>query len=159
MLTDSQKAALHSDMMAVPELATAIATGDDPAIADYYNQLAAPDFYVWRTAIWPSEYREAIVWTEVDQLLDGKARIFEWITNRLASPIDASKPNIRQGIQDAFSAAASTRAALIAIAKRKASRAEKLLATGTGSQAVPATMGYEGPMSYTDASDARAWGG
>jgi hypothetical protein len=33
---------------------------------------------------------------------------------------------------------------------------EKLLATGTGSDGSPATMGFEGPISYQDVQAARA---
>jgi hypothetical protein len=39
--------------------------------------------------------------------------------------------------------------------KRLASRVEQLFATGTGSDAVPATLGFEGPISVNDVEAAR----
>jgi len=50
---------------------------------------------------------------------------------------------------------ATTRANLTAISKRDATRIEKLLATGTGSDAVPAVMAFEGNVSYQDIELAR----
>jgi hypothetical protein len=39
--------------------------------------------------------------------------------------------------------------------KRAATRAEKLFSTGTGSTASPATMAFEGVVTYQDVSAAR----
>ena len=44
---------------------------------------------------------------------------------------------------------------IMALAKRDATRAEKLFSTGTGSDATPATMTFEGSLSYSDVSAAR----
>ncbi len=159
MLTEPQKAAIHAHMLTVPELAAAIAAGDDPVIKDYYNAIASPDYYVWRTSIPPEEYLEAMVWTELDTVSEGKRWEFDAMTGKQTRPLNAAKPNIRQGLTDVFNGSPGTRNALVVLAKRKARLAEKLLATGTGTLASPATMGWEGPMTYTDASDARAWGG
>jgi adenosylcobinamide amidohydrolase len=44
----------------------------------------------------------------------------------------------------------ATRAKLLILWKRLATHAEKALATGTGSDAVPALLTQEGPISYTE---------
>ncbi len=41
--------------------------------------------------------------------------------------------------------------------KRTATRGEKVFATGTGSDASPATLNYEGAISYNDVKDAMGW--
>jgi hypothetical protein len=49
----------------------------------------------------------------------------------------------------------NTRAALLALWKRLATRGEKLYATGTGSDAVPGTLTFEGNISARDVEEAR----
>jgi hypothetical protein len=69
--------------------------------------------------------------------------------------INASLPNIRQGIADIFPAGAQ-RTHLLAIARRKALRIERLFATGTGSTASPGVFSFEGTLSYLDIANALA---
>ena len=137
-------------------LAAHIRANTDPAVvaalAEHYN--GASSFVVWRTSIRPDEYRDAIVWTAVDGLIAGKARIWDWITAGMTLPIDASKTNVRQGIADAWGATSATGVALTALAKRPASRAENLFTTGTGTTANPGLLTWEGPLHYNDVSDA-----
>ena len=130
-----------------------IATADDQALADWFN---TPDvaFFVWRTNVRIDECNKVMVWTEIDALTNGKARIWDWMSRM--GVLDASQANVRQGLTDAFSAATNTRTALTALAKRNATRAEKaLIASGTGSNASPAIMGHEGTLSAAAASQVR----
>lgn len=151
MLTTAQYQTLKTAALADGTAAGYIETANDQALANWFN---TPDaaYYVWRTAIQPSEYREAVVWTEVDALTVGKARIWEWITQIMTMPIDASKTNVRQGIADCWASNTTTRANLLTAAKRNATRAEKLLATGAGTSGSPSVMGYEGNLSAAEAS-------
>lgn len=125
------------------------------AIAQAMNLLAAPVFIVWRTNVSSEEYRKAFVWTEVDSMTTGKARIIEWMTGSFKETLNPSDINVRQGIADAFAANTTTRANLLALSKRSATRAEKLFAAGTGSDADPATMGWEGSLSFAEVMQAR----
>ena len=155
MLTTVQLATLKAAILADPMLSAMWTAGNPAAIALAFNEPATPSFYVWRTSVSPSEYREAIVWTEVDALTTGsKYRIWEWLTADMTLPIDASKLNVRQGLSDCWASNTTTRPNLLAIAKRLANRIEKLLATGTGSNASPATMGYEGTLTWQDINEA-----
>jgi hypothetical protein len=67
---------------------------------------------------------------------------------------------VRAAFDDVFSGtgagAVNNRAHIVAMSRRLASRIEKLLATGTGTTGSPATMGFEGPISYRDIQLARA---
>ena len=119
-------------------------------MANWLNEAAAPAFYIWRSSIPPTEYREKIVWTEVDGLTVGKARIWEWVTENMTADLDASKANVRAGLAEVWPANQTTRGQLLAIANRAASRIEKLFASGTGSTASPATMAVEGPIRYEE---------
>ena len=60
--------------------------------------------------------------------------------------------DFRAGMDNIFSGAGGviTRAQLLALYKRTALRGEKLYATGTGSDAVPGLLTYEGPILNTD---------
>lgn len=165
MLTPAQYQALKTDMLAQPSLATAIANGDDPAIADFYNGTASPAYVVWRTWVSKSEATQSgsgIVWSEVDSLTVGKARIWEWMTASQGSGIggsgggfNPSQANVRQGLADCFGVGTTTRTNLLAMSKRNASVFEKLFATGAGTSANPSVMSVEGPLSASDASIAR----
>lgn len=153
-MTDAQQQTIAAHIRANtdPAVVAALAQRNDTALADHYN--SASSFVVWRTSIRPDEYRDAIVWTAVDGLTAGKARIWDWITAGMTLPIDASKTNVRQGIADAWGATSATGIALTALAKRAASRAENLYTTGIGTNAIPGLLGWEGPLHYNDVSDA-----
>jgi len=145
-LTDAQYTTLANHIRAniEPEVVAALAIRNDTELAKLYN--LDTDFYVWKTSITPDEYRGAVVWTEVDTLNAGNARIWEWVTNYFTGNLDASDANVRQGIADAFGAGTTTRANLLALGKRLASLYEEVFATGTGTEATPGTMVLQGPV-------------
>jgi hypothetical protein len=68
-----------------------------------------------------------------------------------------SLTDMRAGFDSIFSGAGgvNTRAALLALYKRSARYIEKIFATGTGTDASPGTLVYEGTISYQDVQDAR----
>jgi len=160
MLTEAQKQAVKAEILADPALAAQPMNSDGAfAIADALNQIAAPDFIVWRTSVALEEITQnGFTWTLVDALSVGTARIWEWMFDNPNRTINPSKPNVRQGIADVWSGTAAKLAVQTAVlghCKRRATRVEKLLASGTGSDATPATMGFEGPIGYQDVQDAR----
>lgn len=152
-LTDpqAQTLAAHIRANADPAVVAALAQRNDVALADYYN--GPGSCVVWRTAVQPTEYREAVVWTAVDGLTAGKARIWQWITADMTLPIDATRANIRQGIADAWGGGSATGVALTALAKRTASKAENLFTTGTCTTGTPGLLGWEGPLHVNDVSN------
>lgn len=155
-LTTEQIATLRSSILAATDQATvdALAARNTAALADIYNLDASPAFVVWRTTLEPAEYREGVVWTEVDALTAGKARIWEWLTQSATAPLEPHKNNVRQGLADAWASSTTTRANLLAMAKRGASRVERLFVTGTGTTAAPGLLVYEGPISSIEIAEA-----
>lgn len=156
MLTDPQLQTLKADILADPILAAQPMNDDGNFfIKDAYNLDAVPAFVVWKTAVPTSDVKKAVIWTEFIGRSDNEQRAFTFMLSN--GFINAADANVRQGINDCFSGPSGqgTRAALIAIAKRNATRAEKLFASGTGSDASPATMSFEGSLTLQDVSKAR----
>lgn len=153
MLTEQQLAILKTDILADPVLSQWAATGYMASeIADAYNVTASPEWIVWKTAVDPVEIMaNGMDWTRVDNLSVGKARIWDWMT-RLGT-FNAAKANIRAGIDATWVGAAAdlaVRATVYTHCKRAATRGEKIMSTGAGTTASPATMGYEGNLTYQD---------
>lgn len=158
-MTPAQLQTLKAAILAVPELAEKPMNSDgDYNIAAAINQTDPANYIVWKTSVSIDDImRNGMDWARVDNLSVGKARIWDWI-GRLGA-IDASKINVRAGIDAAWvgtSADLAVRAAIYVHCKRAASTFEKWFSTGTGSDASPATMVIEGPVSYTDVGLARA---
>lgn len=157
-LTPEQQVILKADILADPALAAYPLNGDGAwAIALEYNKAADPAFHVWRTDVPVDEImRNGMDWTMVDNLSNGKARIWDWMTK--LGTINASKPNIRAGIDACWvgtSAMLAVRTAVYLHLNRSSTRLEKLFSTGTGTTEFPATMGYEGTINYQDVELAR----
>jgi len=147
-------------------------------IARWYTEYAAPEFKVWRTNVLTQEIFDQIVWANMtpNPTPDGTAA---WTNRSLAcqgkqfnlqtllmgqTTINAAKASLRNGLQDALTdipsgANGNLRQAgwanvQLAI-QRAARRIEQLFATGTGSEAAPGTMVYEGTISGADVEAAR----
>jgi len=152
MLTSTQRQALKADILATPEAAQLFTDGNLSGLADYYNAPAAPDVTVWKSQVARTEIMQnGFDWARVDNLSIGKARVWEWMFQDDA--INPSKANVRAGIEAVWVGTAAdlaVRASVYGHCKRLASRLEKLFASGTGSDAVPATMAVEGPISFTE---------
>lgn len=150
-LTAPQMATLKAVCLA-DQTCAALATAqspDDTALAAWFNTADPGGFIVWRPDVPIGEANAVMVWTEIDTLSVGKARIWEWL--RLVTPLDYRQSSIRQGINDAF-AGLSTRVAVTNVGKRTATRAEKALATGTGTSVAPGIMAWYGLIDAAVAS-------
>jgi hypothetical protein len=172
-LTPVQLAALKADINIDPILSVLPLNSDTAAfIAEQYNLTASPDYWVWKTALTRKEVVES---TSLDP--DGVTpRTFNWTGNGFitrsqgerdawremwnhSGAVNPSLPSIRQAFQDIFSGAAapapSNRQHLLNVARKRATRAEKLFATGTGTAATPGVMSFEGLLQYPDVVEAR----
>lgn len=161
-LTTAQLQTLKTDIAANTNQINGVAINAMPmnddahfAIAAWYNGTASPNFTVWRTNVPVSDCKKATTWTEFIGRSQGERDAWQFMLSN--GILNAADSNVRQGILDIFSgpSGATTRAALTAIAKRLATFAEKLFATGTGSDGSPATMSFEGAISFQDVSQAR----
>jgi hypothetical protein len=157
-MTPAQLQTLKAYILADPVLSAFPMNSDGSyAIAQLLNLPADPAFVVWKTDVSIDEImRNGMDWARVDNLSVGKARIWDWL-GRLGV-INASKTNVRAGIDAAWVGTAAdlaVRAAIYTHCKRSATVLEKLFATGTGSDASPATMVVEGAISYQEVDAAR----
>lgn len=130
MLTNAQLITLRAAAIADGAAAGYIATADDQALADWFNVDQAA-YIVWRTSLTPDQSRTAIVQgaTQLDALTTGKRDSLFWLLSEPVRPTDAS---VRAAIDDLCGTQATLKSALQAALRRTATRAEKLLATGTG---------------------------
>ncbi len=149
-LTLTQMTTLKAACNADQTCAALAASADDVALAAWFNTADPGACIVWRSDVRIEEANSAMVWTEIDAMTAGKARIWEWMSK--LGTLDARSANIRQGLSDAFSSATATRTALIALAKRPATRAEKVLSSGACTTANPSITTFVGSVTYAQAS-------
>ncbi len=151
--TAPQNATLKALCLA-DQTCAAIATSqapDDTALAAWFNTPDPAGCIVWRPDVQISEANAAMVWTEVDTLSVGKARIWEWM--RMVNVLDYRQASIRQGINDAFSGGLTTRVQVTNVGKRTATRAEKALASGGScTNTTPSLMTWFGQVDAAAAS-------
>ena len=168
-LTEEQYQTLRNDVLVThqAEFAAAVAAGYDKPIADAYNALQAPTFWVWKTSVTEQDIYESTS-------PDAAAPTWNWATFKGQQPADRDawdtmmhpgriNPSLKQ-TRDAFSvifgtqgASATQNAFLLALSRRPARRIEALLfvpTLGNGSAATPANMGYEGTITDRDIAHA-----
>lgn len=156
MLTTAQKATLKTDAQSVPALSGFIAVADWPAVANYYNTAASPAFTVWKSLVSLSAVGMAFDFSAVSGLTTADSTRLQLMFQVSPQGINPYLADRRAAFDSIFSAVsgATTRASLMALWKRLATNAEKLFATGTGSDASPATLVFEGAVSATEVQSA-----
>jgi hypothetical protein len=167
-MTPQQLTTLKTAILADGTLAQHAANGAVGAIVAAFNDLAAPDFYVWRTRVTRAEiYHQTSAELSTFNWQIFKAQSVSeqgaWREMFMGDQADFSLPNLRAGVANIFTGSAQQNAQrdhILAIAKRKAKRAEKLFADtsggGTGAQATPATLTFEGEITAGDVEGALA---
>ena len=158
-LTTAQKITLKAAIVANPTWSAFPLNGDGylDLARLLSTEIVAPAFVVWRTNVSTREVGEAMNSAEVAGLTTANTNRLVVMEAYSAGSFNASRADTRAGFDSVFSGAGGvlTRAALLLIYKRSATQIEKILATGTGSDALPATMGFEGAISDVDVSAAR----
>lgn len=152
-LTPQQLTTLKTDINAnSATLSIAIAQRDGPTIAAFYNAIASPSFTVWKSMVPINLIGKAFDNTELAGLTTANQTRLQTLAMFLAGGVDPSQATNRAFFDDIFSGAggANTRVKLLSLWKRLATRAEKLFAIGTGSDAAPATLVMEGTLSGQD---------
>lgn len=155
---------LKADIAADPVLSIlplTNAAGDQ--IMGLYNADASPDYWVWKPVLTEHEITDQVSvegttwsWTAYIGRSVGERDAWVRMFNGTFS-INPSLPQVRQAIADIFSGAggAAQRTHLLAMGRRKATRAEKLFATGLGTVAAPSVMSFTGQLSNDDVTTAR----
>jgi hypothetical protein len=126
------------------------------AIAFWYDQATNPVKVVWRNAIPVYQVGQSMLSADVANLTATNLTRLQTLAQYALQGFTGSV-DTEAGFNDIFSVAgaAGTRALLHAVWRRTALRIEALFATGTGSDAVPATLGFEGQISGGDVNTAR----
>lgn len=172
-MTPTQLTTLKNAILSEPELSEYVSGGNDTAIANWLNSEASPAFMIWRSNTPTSEIIDAITWSALtpDSNPDGTAG---W-GNRSAAcrgrqlnlsillnqeMLDATKANIRLGLQDALTNVPSGAggalknagsSSVINVMQRNATRFEKIFSTPSG---VANIASIEGNVSTSDIAKA-----
>ena len=158
-LTTAQYQAIKAAILADPALAAQPQNSDGAFnIAVELNKVASPAFVVWKNSVTSKEVGEAMNSTEVGGLTTANTNRLLVMQAYSGDVFNPSRADTRAGFDSIFSASGGTltRPALLALYKRNATRFEKILAIGTGSDASPATMPVESPIDYSEIQIARA---
>jgi hypothetical protein len=158
MLTPAQQAALKAAILADPTLNAFPNTSDGnfDLCAQKLNVNASPAFIVWKTQVSLNEVGLAFDGAELSNLVTANTSRLQV---RAAFQIAGENPAIastRTFYDQVFSVGGITRTNLAALWKRSALLGEKILATGTGSDPNPATLGYVGMLNPNDVAMARS---
>lgn len=158
MLTPAQLQTLKTDIAADGTLNSQPNNSDGNAvIAAAYNTNALPAFTVWKTNVSLTDIGNKFNGSELAGLTTANQTRLQTIAQYSANGVNPSLADRRAFFDDVFSGAGGnvTRPALLALWKRLASRGEKLYATGTGTDASPATLVVEGLISADEVQAAR----
>jgi hypothetical protein len=167
-LTPQQLTALKVDIAAHPTYGTLPHTGDNAyTIAAGYNQLAVPDFWVLRTALTEKEIYEGTApdgttWSWATYKAQSVQDRDAWTRMMAPGVVNPSLEQTRAGWQAIFGGQGASLVQvnfLLALSRERASTAEKLLivpASGAGTSASPAVMGFQGSLTGSDVEQAWA---
>lgn len=158
-LTPAQKVTLKAYILADPVMS--VLPNNDAAanqtITNLLNATVNPAFVVWKTNVSITDVGKNFNGTELAGLTTGNQTRLQTLAVFLKDGINPSLASNRAFFDDVFSGAGgtNTRAALLALWKRPAKLIEKIFATGTGSDAVPATLTFEGEVTIFDVDSTR----
>ena len=159
-LTTAQLTTIKAHIVASPDMNGQPMNSDGAfEIARLFNLRASPDFTVWRSNVSANEIGNAWVGTDIDGMSSlNMQRLQLLLASSPQGVFDMSRADRRAGFENPFGTNVNnpSRVAMRAVWKRLASRVEKLLASGTGSDADPAVAGWEGTISYQEVEKARS---
>ena len=158
MLTPAQLQTLKTAIDADPVLAAQPMTmGGAYYIAGELNTAANPAFWVYRTNVPNDEVGNAFNGGEIAGMSSLNMQRLQLLFAASNGTQNGSRADRRDAFDGSFptSGGAPTRTALAVVWRRQALRSEQIFASGAGSTAAPATMGYEGTLSPDDIVSAR----
>jgi len=162
MLTPAQQATLKTNIQADPMLSLLTPSNSSALqIANAYNSEASPLFVVWRSEVTKDEIGNAWVGTDIDGMsslnMQRLQLLFASVGER--STFDMRRTDRRAGFENPFGANVNnpSRVAMRTVWKRNATRLEKLLGSGTGSDASPGITTFEGSVTYSEINQVMGW--
>lgn len=154
-LTVPQMQTLKAAALADPTAATYV-TNPSPAndllLANWYNQAGSK--IVWRSVLMPEVMRSAIIdgAAQLDNLTVGKRDALLY----LVSGDLPNSPSLRTALDGLCGTQNNLKANIQSAERRTGTVSESTLAVGTGTEASPADMTFEGMISQGDASQIRS---
>jgi hypothetical protein len=150
-MTPQQTATIKAYILATPALA-ALTSGpgtDYGLIAEMLSATASPTFTVWKSRVTITQIGDNINGAELAGLSSLNATRLQTVVVLSNEGVNPALADRRAFFDDIFGGAggATTRTQLAALWRRLATLVEKVLATGTGTDVTPATLGYEGGIS------------
>jgi len=130
-LTNAQVATLATDIEnnTNQTVIDALAAGNNNAIRDWYNEQASPNFWVLKNSISVDELVESLDWTgEYADFKDDMPAIRLLLDNGTYAP---QPVGAREALNAVFTGAGNSKAAILGMATRTATNAEKLFAVST----------------------------
>lgn len=157
-LTTAQKSALKAFVEADSALNAMRLDGNYDGMAEGLNAVASPAWTVWRTVVTRAEIYhrvslEGTSWNWTTYKNQSVAEQNAWVQMFMGDEADFSLPNLRSGISAIFAGSAQANAQrdhVLATGKRSATVYEKVLSTGAGSVATPATLGTDAFGAYVE---------
>ncbi len=150
-LTAAQLVTMRAGVCADNSAKALLLAGDSAGLRTYMN--AASTFVVWKSSVTIRETGQNFDGAEWAGMTSANHTRLQTVAQYLMvySPAVAG---IRAMFNDIWSGAGgtNTRAALLALWKRFATRTEQVFATGTGSDATPGLLVFEGTLSATDST-------
>ena len=158
-LNNTQLSTLKTAILVDPILAALPRNPDSYAVIKKAFNVLDATFTVWKTNVSIGEVGDNIVATGLAALAAADTARLQAIADYSPNGINPSLDDRRAFFNDIFSAVAgaSTRAKLLILWKRLATRAEKLYANtanGNGANATPALLVVEGEIDETNVLDA-----
>lgn len=162
-LSPAQYATLKNDILVVnqAEMAPLVSTSNFQALADVYNAIQSPTYWVWRSTlsekdIYESTSPDSTTWSWATYKGQTVQERDSWNAMVRPGTINPSLAQTRAAFANIFGgqgASAQQNAFLLALSRRPARRIEAVLhvtTLGDGTAGNPANMGYEGLVSYQD---------
>ena len=121
------------------------------------NVVASPAFIVWKGNVSLTDTGKVYNGIEWAAMTSANHARLQDVAQWLPGGYNAALSDIRAMFNDIWSGSGgqNTRVALMTLWKRSALLGEKILATGAGTDAAPATLGYDGKISAADVAIAR----
>jgi hypothetical protein len=149
-LTAEQKTTLRAFVVATPALNALYTIGNLDGLAAALNAPAAPTFTVWKSQVTLGAIGKAMNGAELANLIAANTSRLQVRAAFMAAGENPSIADTRAFYDDVFSTGGLTKTALAVLWRRAASVVEKVLAIGTGSDASPATLTFEGTLPFND---------
>jgi hypothetical protein len=131
VLNDSQLVALSNDIAfhIEPVITDALNKGDNNAIVDWYNSVASPDFWVFKSLVDVKDILGSMDWATDYATFQSDVPAMSLLFT--SGQYDPQTVQARDALNAIFAGASATKAAILAASVRTASNIEKLFATTT----------------------------